>query len=116
MHPDKIYQWRGVYTFWDFMGDIGGLTGILSLIGMVFMSFVTTISGSRLKRFLIANIFKFQSDYDKSSEIQFKRRKPAKFRICRYCLFKRNTDMQSMFETAEKRIIRELDVVNFLRH
>ena len=33
MHPDVVYQKRAVFTFFDALGDIGGLRDIFTVVG-----------------------------------------------------------------------------------
>ena len=49
---------RAVYTFWDVMGDVGGLHDALVLLGEVFMTLVSLFTGSGLDRYLVKSLFK----------------------------------------------------------
>ena len=48
---------RSVYTFWDFLGEVGGLYGILLVFGNFLVYIFNTISGSSLNMFLHAKLF-----------------------------------------------------------
>lgn len=65
--PDlKLYQ-RNIYTFLDFVGDVGGLLDGLKFIGA---ALVSLIYGTSFKEFLMNNLFFFNSD--SSSETKMK--------------------------------------------
>ena len=82
MHPDMAYLERSVYTFWDFIGDIGGLFEIMKIIGSLLISFATFVTGSNLDYFLIKELFKFdkKQKVGKMEDVltSFKRKKRAK--------------------------------------
>ena len=60
MNTDYISHVRHVYSFLDFLGDVGGLFDMLKIVGEVLVSGVTLLAGSGLNRFIIASMFKFQ--------------------------------------------------------
>ena len=60
---------RNVYTFWDFLGDIGGLHDALKLIGELFMAVVTMLSGSGLDRYLVESLFKVDPKKNDKKEL-----------------------------------------------
>ena len=70
MHPDIVEQNRTVYTFWDVMGDLGGLYDALKLLVGLFVSITSTLTGSSLNRFLISKIFKFDRKKKKRSTVE----------------------------------------------
>ena len=45
---------RSVFTFWDFLGNVGGLYGILVIIGSQIVTAFNFVIGSNLERFLVA--------------------------------------------------------------
>ena len=45
---------RTVFTFWDFLGNVGGLYGILVIIGSQIVTAFNFVIGSNLERFLVA--------------------------------------------------------------
>ena len=109
-----------MYTFWDFLGDVGGLHDMLKLLGEFLMTIITMISGSGLERYLIANLFKVdpkktekQVNYESN---QIARRKPARFSLCNCLCSWRDSVGERLLGVAEERISRELDIVTFLRH
>ena len=51
---------RSIYTFWDFLGDVGGLFDMLKLITEVLIGFITMIYGSELDRVLVQSVFYFR--------------------------------------------------------
>ena len=44
----EVYDTRAVYSFWDFLGDVGGLADMMRLIGYWILAGISLISGSRL--------------------------------------------------------------------
>ena len=125
MHPDVVYQQRAIYTFWDVISDMGGLFDAMKLIGSFVMSCFTMLTGRSLESYLITKLFKFGRQKHKlhsnnNSEENIKRnitqRIPAKFSACRWLLKRRERDTATMFEKAKRRISKELDIVNFLKH
>ena len=77
MDDDVIEERRQVYSFWDYIGDIGGLNDFLQIIGGVLMSLFTTLKGSGLDRLLTERIFFLETE-TKSGKL---RRKPARFNL-----------------------------------
>ena len=75
LDDDVIEQRRQVYSFWDYIGDIGGLNDFLQIIGGVLMSLFTTLSGSGLDRLLTERLFFIEKE-TKSGKL---RREPARF-------------------------------------
>ena len=61
MDPDIVYETREIYTFWDLLGDVGGLYDMLKLMGQFFVSSVQFFFGSNLYRYLIPHLFKKES-------------------------------------------------------
>ena len=110
MHPDIVEEQRQVYSFWDFIGDLGGLNDFLKLVGGILVSIQTAITGSGLSRFLTKNLFYVK----KESKAGKLRRKPAKFRVCLW--LQKDRRAKDLFTKATERIQSELDLVNFLRH
>ena len=110
MHPDIVEEQRQVYSFWDFIGDLGGLMDFLKLIGGILVSLYTALTGSGLDRFLAKNLFYVQKETN-SGKL---RRKHAKFSFCMRCRNDRRAI--DLYKKANDRIQRELDLVRFLRH
>ena len=42
-NSETIENQRAIYTFWDFLGDVGGLFDMLKLLGQVFIAIMTAI-------------------------------------------------------------------------
>ena len=57
--PDQIVYERAVYTFLDFLGDVGGLLDALKLIGA---SLISLIYGGSLSTFLLSQLFYSRPD------------------------------------------------------
>ena len=66
----KIH-YRSIYTFWDFLGDIGGLNDILCRIGSLVIAGLQLITGNSLQRYLFRNLFKIKKQSDKSHEVSY---------------------------------------------
>ena len=58
MSLDTVVHSRTIYNVFDWLGDIGGLMGILVSIGGFIMSLHTFSFGSKLDKLLIRNLFK----------------------------------------------------------
>ena len=54
---DEIIHSRSVYTFLDFLGDIGGLLDMLIQLASFLWTVAFAVSGSELTRFLISALF-----------------------------------------------------------
>ena len=48
---------RAVFSFWDLLGDVGGLYDMLILIGGQLVAIIQLIVGSGLNRYLVRNLF-----------------------------------------------------------
>lgn len=62
MHEDVIEERRQVYSFWDYIGDIGGLNDFLQVVGGILMSICTTIRGSGLNKYLVERLFYIEKE------------------------------------------------------
>ena len=60
MHQDTVTHTRVVYTFWDFLSDIGGLFDSLKYIVIPIISLVHAVLGNQLDRYLISRLLKFE--------------------------------------------------------
>ena len=40
MNNDYVIEERSIYTFWDLLGDIGGLFGSLTFLGGIYISLI----------------------------------------------------------------------------
>ena len=89
MSSDIIYEERSIYTFWDLLGDVGGLFGSLTFLSSIYISLVEYVIGNRLNQFLIAQLFTIerkqakQASNDELSETlkSIRKRKPAVFAL-----------------------------------
>ena len=61
MSLDTVVHNRVIYNVFDWLGDIGGLLGILASLGGVLMSMLTYCFGSKMDRFLTGKLFKFET-------------------------------------------------------
>ena len=57
-----------MFTFFDALGDIGGLRDVLFLIGQLLVTLYGLVFGSRLDMYLISNLFKFEREGSESKE------------------------------------------------
>ena len=57
INMSKIVHKRSVFSFWDFLGDVGGLYDMLILIGGWAVSIIHMLTGSGLERHIIRNLF-----------------------------------------------------------
>ena len=93
MHPDVVHQQRVVFTFFDALGDIGGLRDVLVLVGQLLVTLYGLIFGSHLDMFLISNLFKFEREARESKKddelSHITERKSATFKVCVWCLSSR---------------------------
>ena len=94
---DVITHNRSIYTLWDFFGDVGGLFDMLKLISQTLLSFVYSIIGSGLDKFLLERLFtldkkrnRYANNQNESIQkkketiIRQKNRKPfsMRFKLC----------------------------------
>ena len=54
---DAIEEVRTVYTFWDVLGDIGGLIDMLVLLGQPLIYLLNLIMGTGIRKFLTESLF-----------------------------------------------------------
>ena len=59
MSLDSIVHNRTIYNVFDWLGDIGGLLGILGSIGGILFSTVTYFFGNKMDMYLMRNLFKY---------------------------------------------------------
>ena len=58
---DLVKHTRKVYNYFDLLGDVGGLAGIIQGFGQIFISMISFLSGSSLNRFVLSKILKRES-------------------------------------------------------
>ena len=56
----KVTNTRSIFTFWDFLADVGGLYDMLIVIGGWVLSIIQLVSGSGLNRFIFNQVFSFK--------------------------------------------------------
>ena len=61
LNDEISYESRAIYTFWDLLGDVGGLYDMLKLLGQFFFTCVQLLFGSNLDRYLVLHLFKKES-------------------------------------------------------
>ena len=105
---------RSIYSFLDFLGDVGGLFDMLRLVIQVLLQLLVTVSGSGLDAFLLESIFK-ESRGQKSSAIQEIRNRKSVFIGWSLCCFSRETKRHRMLQKGLQRIEREQDFVGFVK-
>ena len=57
LSPDINMHSRSIYTFWDLLGDIGGLFDMLRLIIKPLITLVSLAFGTGLETYLVQAIF-----------------------------------------------------------
>ena len=58
IEPEMLVHARTVYTFYDLLGDVGGLSSTLWMISAYVVAISNALFGSGLSKFLTAEIFK----------------------------------------------------------
>ena len=53
MSGDAIQIVRSVYTFWDFLADVGGLIDMFKILVNPLVAFINMLVGTGLSRFLL---------------------------------------------------------------
>ena len=48
MNRNLVYETRSIYSFWDLLGDVGGLFGSLTFLGGIYLKIVELVLGSRM--------------------------------------------------------------------
>ena len=127
MSLNRIVHSRTVYSIFDLLADVGGLSDILFQIGGMLLSSITFLTGSGLNRLLISSIFKtnvrkgpkkngtaskkdFSSDGMKET---IKSRVPLRVGCCKWWNCCDRTIRYQ--EKAEGLISKEIDIVRFIR-
>ena len=57
MNLDKVQQTRAIYSFWDFLGDVGGLFDMLKLQANPILAVLSALFGNGLESYLVSNLF-----------------------------------------------------------
>ena len=58
LHPNRVIYKRSIYSFLNWLGDVGGLMDGLRVIGSIFMFFYTSFVANPLYTYLISTVFK----------------------------------------------------------
>ena len=65
----KVLHKRSIYTFWDFLADVGGLYDMLIVIGGWAMTIIQTFAGSGLSRYIVNRVFYVERKKSASSDM-----------------------------------------------
>ena len=109
MSRNVQYHSRSIYSILDFLGDVGGLLGILEPIGGIIVSLFSFCFMSKMENFIMLNTFKSNRDNDNNFDADVQPGIKNMFGICL-----RDKDKKRK-ERASARFEKELDVVNFMR-
>ena len=66
LSPDRMVHKRAIYSFLDWLGDVGGLLEGLRLVGQIGIAFVTLFISNPLSAFLVNALFKSGSVVDET--------------------------------------------------
>ena len=69
LSPNRTKYTRSIYSFFDWLGDVGGLLDGFRLIGVIVMYFYTFIIGNPLNAFLVNSIFKREHRLNKTVNV-----------------------------------------------
>ena len=120
----SIQNSRAVFSFWDLLGDVGGLNDMLTLMGGWIVSLIQIFTGSGLNRYIFKNLFMFETkkkkdktDSNGTDQInnQTRKRRSATFPWCFWLQNRGDDKMRALYEKADRRVYRELDIVRFIQ-
>ena len=113
---DSNYQFynRSIYTFFDMLGDIGGLFDALCYLSTMISFSVSMCTVSGQDRFIVSNIFQRESKKDPSPHHRVTRRKPLVSRVCSL-MWHMDHKRHRMFVRAAKSYQKELDILHFIK-
>ena len=96
MEMTVIEHQRSIYTWWDFLGDVGGLFGILQSIAYPFITVSSLLLNTGIDQFLIESLFKVQKrmDYTHKLDDYIKRRKSVRLILCNWLFDRKNRRVQ----------------------
>ena len=60
MNMSTMMHTRQVFSFWDFLADVGGLYDMLFILGGAVVSVFQLLTGSPMNRFIIKHLFKVE--------------------------------------------------------
>ena len=123
MSPDIIFEERSIYTFWDLLGDIGGLFGSLTFLGTIVMSVIELIVGSKMSQFITAQLFTIERKrakvpaVDEPAEVlkSIRKRKAADFSLSGWLFACCDRKKKIPQEMAEEQTGKHIDIVNLIR-
>ena len=75
----KTQHTRSVYTLYDFLGDLGGLYGMLEIACELILAAMTMLFGDGLEQYLIGRIFKLETKSYLPDRKKLPKRRPAEF-------------------------------------
>ena len=114
LETDAVREVRQIYTIWDVLGDIGGLSDMLQLICWPIITLFHLLLGNGINLTLLQHLFKVQKKVDSTDVIsQIRQRKSLKIKLCNWLL---NRKKKLKFEKAQIIIDQELDVLQFLKN
>ena len=58
LNDEISYESRAIYTFWDLLGDVGGLFGSLTFLASIELGLIQVFTGSRLNQFITEQLYK----------------------------------------------------------
>ena len=109
MSRNVQYHSRSIYSILDFLGDVGGLLGILEPIGGIIVSLFSLCFMSKMENFMMLNVFKSNKDNEKNVNANTQVGIKNRFGMCLRDKHKKRK------ERASARFEKELDVVSFMR-
>jgi hypothetical protein len=120
IHPDKKVYQRRVFTYFDFLSEIGGLIGILSQLAQLLINIISVVSPlNSLNRSLTKKIFWIDnkapaSDRGKHPVDRLMKWRRASIRgvLCYFCRGKKS---KMILDNGANSLQREFDVVKFVK-
>ena len=121
---------RTSYSYFDLLGDIGGLFASFKLIGFFILSVISLIQGSQINRFIMETIFMkdgfhvssrkdLNTDHEQEKMAKavkvISMKQPIRFGRCSLACCLNRSEMK-LQKRGYKRVQRELDLVRFIRN
>ena len=96
LDKDRVHHKRSIYTFWDFLGDVGGLFDMLKILAKPVLVIAHVLLGTGLDQYLLSSIFKVQKKMKSGHTLQdyIKRRQPFKASFCNVLFDRHNRKLQ----------------------
>ena len=117
---NNVVNKRAIYTFLDWLGDVGGLLGSLQLIGSAFMYFNNYIRGNKLEFYLLNRLYKKETEKAKDGETtqetvnRLEKRTPYSLPNV-FCHCKRNRKELRLLEKGVDRAMDEFEIDSFIK-